>query len=88
MAFPNGGFPPPVSQTRRVTRPDISGTQTGGRRLQGVVGGVVVVEWSWLHRLASQSISLCLLFKDFFPPSCINSDDSVGIKSVLGHILE
>lgn len=42
VALLNGGFPPPVSQTRHVTRPDISGTQTGGRRQQVEEG-----QWGW-----------------------------------------
>lgn len=51
----NGGFPPPVSQTHHVTHPE-------KERVQELRGRLERLRGDWLHRPASQSISLCFLF--------------------------
>lgn len=69
VAFRNGGFPRPVSQTRHVTRPDISGTQAGGggskkRRAGG--GGVGGRALDYIDRPVNQS-HFVFASKSFFP---------------------
>lgn len=56
----NGGFPPPVSQKCHVTRPD----KEWDPELRGRLERAEAEGGARLHRLASQSITLCLLFCD------------------------